>query len=129
MVRGLKSRIKKVEGLYYLSAKTKALITFASLFSICKTPVFSRHGSNISIKTCLRKKYGIIHRSKRHYRQCPGRENNKHNDLEVTRPTEIHRNRKRTLLRQGHIVLFSIIDGYGCLCELLVSNRHTVTVF
>ena len=46
--RGLKFRIKEVEGLYYLCSENKGADGEADLrlcFRICKKPVFSRRGS------------------------------------------------------------------------------------
>ena len=53
MARGLKLRIKKVEGLYYLCSENKAADQLRGhreadlrlCFRICKTPVFSRRDS------------------------------------------------------------------------------------
>ena len=58
MTRGLKIRIKEVEGLYYLCNKNKGadqLRGEADLrlcFRICKKPVFSRRGSFYSCENC-----------------------------------------------------------------------------
>ena len=54
MARGLKFRIKKVEGLYYLCSENKVADQLRGYreadlrlcFRICKKPVFSRCGSN-----------------------------------------------------------------------------------
>ena len=53
MARGLKLRIKKVEGLYYLCSENKGAdelrrdieADLRLCFRICKKPVFSRRGS------------------------------------------------------------------------------------
>ena len=53
MARGLKLRIKKVEGLYYLCSENKGADQLRGdieadlrlCFRICKKPVFSRRGS------------------------------------------------------------------------------------
>ena len=55
MARGLKFRIKKVEGLYYLCSENKGADQLRGYreadlrlcFRICKKPVFSRRGSYI----------------------------------------------------------------------------------
>ena len=54
MARGLKFRIQKVEGLYYLCSENKGADQLRGYreadlrlcFRICKKPVFSRRGSN-----------------------------------------------------------------------------------
>ena len=53
MARGLKFRIKKVEGLYYLCSENKCVDQLRGCreadlrlcFRICKKPLFSRRGS------------------------------------------------------------------------------------
>ena len=57
MARGLKFRIKKVEGLYYLCSEFKGADQLRGYreadlrlcFRICKKPVFSRRGSYINV--------------------------------------------------------------------------------
>ena len=59
MARGLKFRIKKVEGLYYLCSENKGADQLCGhreadlrlCFRICKKPVFSRRGS-VKIESC-----------------------------------------------------------------------------
>ena len=62
MARGLKFRIKKVEGLYYLCSENKGADQLRGYreadlrlcFRICKSPVFSRRGSfNIFIERIM----------------------------------------------------------------------------
>ena len=55
MARGLKFRIKVVEGLYYLCSENKGAdqlrgyreVDLSLCFRICKKPVFSQRGSNM----------------------------------------------------------------------------------
>ena len=77
MVRGLKFRIKEVEGLYYLCSENKGADQLRGYreadlhlcFRICKKPVFSQRGSNnLPILENVSRLFGVKQKSiKIHY--------------------------------------------------------------
>ena len=72
MARGLKFCIKEVEVLYYPRSENKGEAHLRLCFRICKTLVFSRHGSFIDtfylyFEVCLGTKVLQIKKSGRHF--------------------------------------------------------------